>query len=742
MIIKKMTATFGKLDGAVLELKEGLNILQAPNEGGKSTWCAFLRAMFYGIPTRERDTKTTLAEKNRYAPWSGAPMAGEVLLTWRGRDILLRRFAKGAAPFGGFEAVDAATGEAIPGLTGANCGEVLLGVGREVWQRSAFVGQSGIGVDADPELERRIAALVSSGEEDVSFSETEKTLRGWLNRRKHNKTGLIPRLEEELAALEGAWNAALQNQRRLREAQVQSQALERRRKVLEAEQEAQRARRDWAVLEQYTSAVRELRQAQGELDALAGENLPTREALRKAQGDLTYYNTLAASGKEARGQREGVWAKAEEAEAAAADPLFPDLTPDQAWRQASDDAARARELERNVTRPFAAAGILFLAAAAAAFARAAAMGQNVLFFAAAGLAAVAGAGFLLTARGRAAKRREERTALLERYGAQFPDDILDRANAFRDRCTAAEEARRNAQQLERSIQELQDQREELWQSLLTFVHGFAPEVTDAFGVSAALSRALSREERLSTAQMKVQGAQKLVDSLPAPTVENNVILRRVQSTGEVDCPAPPPVEHTPQQTAAALSAVTGELQRVREALSRAQGQRAALGDPEEMEHRLEELREAITRRQGEYSALETALEVLQEANTALQSRFSPRLNRRAGELFSALTGGKYEEVTLTRELEASAREAGAVLPRRAITLSQGTVDQLYLAVRLAVCELALPAEDPSPLVLDDALTDFDDGRLALALGCLRDLAQERQILLFTCHGRERACLEG
>ena len=229
MIIKKMTATFGKLDGAVLELKEGLNILQAPNEGGKSTWCAFLRAMFYGIPTRERDTKTTLAEKNRYAPWSGAPMAGEVLLTWRGREILLRRFAKGAAPFGGFEAVDAATGETIPGLTGTNCGEVLLGVGREVWQRSAFVGQSGIGVDANPELERRIAALVSSGEEDVSFSETEKTLRAWLNRRKHNKTGLIPRLEEELSALEEAQSTALQNQRRLREAQVQSQALERRR---------------------------------------------------------------------------------------------------------------------------------------------------------------------------------------------------------------------------------------------------------------------------------------------------------------------------------------------------------------------------------------------------------------------------------------------------------------------------------------------------------------------------------
>ena len=177
MKIKRMTATFGALEGATLNLEEGLNLLQLPNEGGKSTWCAFLRAMFYGIPTRERDTRTTLAEKNRYQPWSGSPMAGEMLLTWGGRDLILRRFAKGASPFGGFQAVYADTGETVPGLTGENCGERLLGVGREVYQRSAFVGQSGVPIDADPDLEKRIAALVSSGEEDVSYSQTEKTLR-------------------------------------------------------------------------------------------------------------------------------------------------------------------------------------------------------------------------------------------------------------------------------------------------------------------------------------------------------------------------------------------------------------------------------------------------------------------------------------------------------------------------------------------------------------------------------------
>ena len=51
MRIVNMRATFGGLDHQELALKDGLNIITAPNEGGKSTWSAFLRAMFYGINT-------------------------------------------------------------------------------------------------------------------------------------------------------------------------------------------------------------------------------------------------------------------------------------------------------------------------------------------------------------------------------------------------------------------------------------------------------------------------------------------------------------------------------------------------------------------------------------------------------------------------------------------------------------------------------------------------------------------
>ena len=133
-----------------------------------------------------------------------------------------------------------------------------------------------------------------------------------------------------------------------------------------------------------------------------------------------------------------------------------------------------------------------------------------------------------------------------------------------------------------------------------------------------------------------------------------------------------------------------------------------------------------------------ALEALEKAHSGLQARFSPALNRRAGELLAQLTGGKYDKVSLTREFDALAEEHDALLPRRALVLSRGTADQLYLAVRLAVCELVLPGEEPCPLVLDDALANFDDERMALALSTLTELGKERQILLFTCHNREAA----
>ena len=200
MILHSLTATFGCLNIATLELKEGLNVIQAPNESGKSTWLAFLRTMLYGLPTRERGT---LADKNRYAPWNGAAMKGRIDLSAEGCDlVLIRDTAQSGTPMGHFSATYSGTANLVDGMTGQNAGDLLTGVPRSVFERSAFIRQSGLAIDQDAELEKRIVSLISSGDETTSYSETKKRLRNALNQRRHNKTGTLPRTEAELADLQ------------------------------------------------------------------------------------------------------------------------------------------------------------------------------------------------------------------------------------------------------------------------------------------------------------------------------------------------------------------------------------------------------------------------------------------------------------------------------------------------------------------------------------------------------------
>lgn len=124
------------------------------------------------------------------------------------------------------------------------------------------------------------------------------------------------------------------------------------------------------------------------------------------------------------------------------------------------------------------------------------------------------------------------------------------------------------------------------------------------------------------------------------------------------------------------------------------------------------------------------------ANAALQARFSPALGDRAAGIFTKLTRGRYNRVLLDRTMAPSAQETGGITPREGAQLSQGTIDQLYLAVRLALCGLVLPEENAVPILLDDALVNFDDQRMAAALDYLLEQAGKRQILLFTCQKRE------
>jgi uncharacterized protein YhaN len=68
-------------------------------------------------------------------------------------------------------------------------------------------------------------------------------------------------------------------------------------------------------------------------------------------------------------------------------------------------------------------------------------------------------------------------------------------------------------------------------------------------------------------------------------------------------------------------------------------------------------------------------------------------------------------------------------------MSDGTRDQLYLALRLATLERHLAQAEPLPFIVDDILINFDDDRTAATLKVLAELAKKTQVILFTHHAR-------
>ena len=263
MVILRMQATFGCLDGAVLELSDGLNCLVLPNGAGKSTWAAFLTAMFYGVDPAARKSRGRLPVRLQFAPWSGKPMAGIVHLKLEEREIVLER-TSAARPMDTFRAYDPVTGQAVAGLTGDNCGQVLWGVERAVFLRTAMIGGD-LSVTADQALLQRLQNLASTGRESDSARAAAETLKAWKNRCRYHNTGLLPETEAAISCTKAALSRA------------EAAAAAQRKGVQALEQAEESAKLRRAALEREIAAARTAARAA----AQAAEHDPPLETLLK-----------------------------------------------------------------------------------------------------------------------------------------------------------------------------------------------------------------------------------------------------------------------------------------------------------------------------------------------------------------------------------------------------------------------------------------------------------------------------
>lgn len=727
-----MTAAFGTLQNRTLELEDGLNILQAPNESGKSTWCAFLLAMLYGINSRERDRAGFIAEKNRYAPWSGAAMSGRMDCRALDAELTLSRTTRRqSAPMGEFRAVYAGTGEPVPELTGPACGETLLGVSREVYERSAFIRQAGMAVTQDAGLERRIAALITSGEEDTSYSEAAEALKRQRNRRRHNKTGQLPALEGELAELRRQIAEAEELEARLLAARSRTEELEERETALRAElalhDRWEASQRRKALAEAEFSAIQTEHLAQDLRRRLEEDRIPENDTIGRLRGAIVNLETTRKGVDRARQQRDEAAQALLRAEAAVGASPFAGQSAESARREAAEPP---KSVPWN---PLPGIAVILCGVPAAFLAfygilQASHSAPLSLAALAALLCLVFVLAFSLRKR---ALTAAQRAALLKRFGTDDGGAITALAEDYCALLSARDTAQAEANARSAAAESLYAALSANEQGILLEVRRFAPTAFDIPTADALLRTCAQRRRELMSAEAAARDARSRSEALASQTAD--------APQGEE--PLSPPARSR-EETTRLLASAQAERTAARSEADRLSGRLHAIGETAALRSDAERLQQEIAALEGEYDAIQLAMEALDRANAALQSRFSPELGRRAAEIFSRLTDGRYDGVVLDRAFHLSAEPAGEGIYRDAALLSAGAADQLYLAVRLAICELVLPAEQAAPIVLDDALANFDDERCAAALRYLKELGRQRQILLFTCHSREAAFFAG
>lgn len=662
-------ATYGKLDHARLDLQPGLNVICAPNEGGKSTWCRFLLAMFYGLNTRQRGD---LADKNRFQPWSGSLMQGKLELSVGDKELTLsRRTQRPDAPLGVFSCTYSGTDTPVPGLDAARCGETLLGVPQSVYQRCAFIPSGSLAIDADADLERRISALISTGDEKISFSQVESRLKKQLRQRKYNRSGSIPLLEAEIAGLRAAQQ----------EAQTLTGQLENLQQQLSQAREDQ-ARRRQARLQVAQEALREKERC---LQAL-----PDSSDLQRINQQLGAVRSL---GDQVQQAQEAV------------------------SRQESAIEAQLRELNRNPLHPMTKAQ---LEAQLQIQPPAPPQVAQLLISLALGLC---GGGFLWYEIDRPQVLWLCLACAVTALAAgNFLRLLIRRIRLQQSRrreLSRQEELRKLAESYLPALEELEAQRALLRQKQQILSDGDRR-------LRAQLSDLLSQVSRWDDSVQSAGDIRRFVRE----TAQNRDRLAQELQQAQT------------QLLQAQMSDADDTVTHLQQQIAQVQGHLDAGRDAQTLGDQISRLEEELVRQQAEYDALRLSLDALQAANTTLQNRFSPELGRRAAEILADMTGSTWSHILLDREFHLSA-ESGSDPTRRSVQLlSAGTADQLYLAVRLAICEMILPPEQNPPLILDDALLTFDDARLTTTLDYLTRLGAQRQILLFTCQGREAALLRG
>jgi uncharacterized protein YhaN len=689
-------------------------VIHGANEQGKSTVMAFVRAMLYGLSGGGRQIANN--ERRRMTPWDGEEMGGALVISTRSGQIRLERLFGKSRSTDRCELMNDMTGQPILLPSQTEPGYVLLGLTENEWDHTVYVRQAGSLVGQDDDLLARLGNLAASGDDRVSQAEIDRRLRlaqtdllaergsgGRLNEARERLQVLLGQREQALA-----WNQAFlakQSEDLVRQDDCARQAERVNRLRGQIDRRDRQARQiRWQHLLQQRQLIwstwRDLvtnRQALMQSDIVATEAL-----IRQIEPLIVRFQTadLARSGA---------------AQALAG------LGREQGEQQAANQqtAALRRQDRRSHNWLWLSLALILIFGGAAG-----GIWLNPWLWLLA-LAALWPA--VLAIRLRQASRL-----------AAEPIDLTGRDRTDREQVTA-EQIR--AEVTQTILQQAQSDLAEARAALLAIA---PPELAAAepSQISAILDvwkRRIERHHRLLEQHRQQQSALRaLLDGRRWLDWQRD---RRNGDEGEAPADLMPDPIDSHDELAGRLRQAEAELAERREsaaALRSALSQMSQnLPDLSGLDGEIRQAGARIAAMSHYYAQLGQVRQALDRAAAELQESFGPALNQETARILARLTRQRYQELKIDRSLAVRLADPENRAFHDWQYLSGGTVDQVYLALRLAISDQLSTPLDRLPLLLDDVLAQYDDARLASAFTYLaeRSQTQPQQVILFTCQNR-------
>lgn len=684
---------FAGLKERTISLHDGLNILQGENESGKSTAIAFLRWILYGYPTP--------AEKKRLKPLSGEMPSGSLTLTWKGEQyrIVRKTSAGGRDQIQTIRLSDCATvGE------GMEPGEYFFGISREVFDQTALVRQGSSGEVDGKKLSQSINNMLSSADEHVSIEKA------------------IAHLEQ---ARVGLWYV---NRKGGRIAE-QSEQIDRLRARLRRAQEGTEEILDLETVISDKKNTLESHKAHAEEYRL--QLLAYRVAQRREKEEL-----LARRGEE--------WKQAQSDYRAACDAgLSSGFVPDSAYREtlhACDDALRrAEDKVTAAERALAAAAasdpqtetdesrkLRVYGGAEEVLDRCRKMEKKCKTYAILGaLLAIVLVGIIFLILRRREKKKLQ--AILQDFGVSSVPELEELAVCCRERHRASDE------RIAACSQKVSDCRAER-QKVREQAESIARRA--GLGYPDILTQLAQYDERLSRLAGRAREAKASYESM-------QILLEREEQI-ECDTALLPSL---PQGFDAAEAnrnyrLYSGQIPLLEKQIHAHQLKLTELNatreDPAAIAEALSDSESLLRELHAEFDAVVLAIDSLRIASEGMRDSMTGVLAFSAAGHMKKMTAGRFGSVGVDADfsIHTPHPDQDGVLVSSDY-LSEGTRNQAYLSLRLALTEM-LCGENQPPLLLDEALVYLDDQRLQQVLDLLKALP--RQTLLFTASGREKRIL--